>query len=165
MWRYTLLVKRVNWVRLLISILLCESAGILGSLFTVSSIPTWYASLAKPSFSPPNWVFGPVWTTLYALMGVALYLIWMKGLKKRASRQAVTVFAIQLTLNALWSIVFFGGHSILGGLVVIAALWLLIILTIVKFWKISKTAGWLLLPYLAWVSFAAILNASLFKLN
>lgn len=157
--------KRLKIGRLVTSILLCEGAGVVGSVFTVSSIPTWYATLTKPSFSPPNWVFGPVWTTLYALMGVALYLVWMKGLKKKENHRAIAIFVIQLTLNALWSIVFFGGHSILGGLVVIVALWCFIVLTIVSFWKISKNAGLLLLPYLEWVSFAAILNASLFWLN
>ena len=106
-----------------------------------------------------------MWTTLYALMGVALYLVWMKGSKKKENRQALTIFTIQLILNTLWSIVFFGGRSILGGLVVIAALWFFIVLTIVTFWKISKTAGLLLLPYLAWVSFAAMLNIALWKLN
>lgn len=157
--------KRLKIGRLLISILLCEGVGIVGSVFTVSSIPAWYTTLQKPSFSPPNWIFGPVWITLYALMGVALYLVWMKGLKKKENRRSIAIFVIQLTLNALWSIVFFGGRSILGGMIVIAALWLLIVLTIVTFWKISKTAGLLLLPYLAWVSFAAILNASLSWLN
>lgn len=165
LWRYTSFVKRLNWRRLLFSILLCESAGIVGSVFTVSSIPTWYATLEKPSFSPPNWVFGPVWIALYTLMGVALYLVWMKELKKKEYRRTIAIFAIQLTLNALWPIVFFGGHSILGGFVVITALWISIALTIVHFWKISRTAGLLLLPYLAWVSFAMILNVALLGLN
>ena len=110
-----------------------KGAGVIGSFFTIPAIPTWYQTLNKPGFSPPNWVFGPVWTTLYFLMGLALYLIWQK-------KKGWTIFAIQLALNVLWSAVFFGAHSIFGGLVVIVCLWLTILATIASFWKISRPA-------------------------
>jgi len=148
---------------LLAAILICQLAGVIGSIFTLSSIPTWYAGLVKPSFSPPNWVFGPVWITLYTLMGVAAYTIYRS---KHSNRQsALYVFGGQLGLNALWSIVFFGLHSILGGLGIIVLLWLVILVTTILFHGISKTAALLLIPYLAWVSFAAILNYYIWILN
>ena len=144
--------------KLVLSILACLSAGLIGSLFTFSSIPTWYKTLVKPPFSPPNWVFGPVWTMLYVLMGIALSLIW----KKRGAR---TLFLIHLAFNAGWSIVFFGLHSITGGMVVIIILWGLIVALIRAFYRIDRRASYLLIPYLVWVSFASILNFSLLLLN
>jgi benzodiazapine receptor len=143
----------------------CELAGIIGSVFTMPSIPGWYAGLVKPSFNPPNGVFGPVWTTLYALMGLAAWMVYDKRAKSPASRKALAVFVAQLIFNVLWSIAFFGAHQILGAFVVIVALWVLIAGTIRLFWKISKPAGLLLGPYLLWVSFAAVLNAALYVLN
>ena len=156
--------SNLNRSLLLQSIFLCEGAGILGSLFTFPSIKTWYITLLKPSFSPPNWIFGPIWTTLYALMGIALFLI-LTHKKQKRNRHALFVFGIQLLLNILWSLVFFGGHSIAGGLIAIAALWIFIVLSLIEFARISKPAGLLLLPYLFWVSFASILNLSLYLLN
>jgi tryptophan-rich sensory protein len=150
--------KKLNVKRLFLSILLCLSAGIIGSLFTFSAIPTWYATLSKPSFSPPNWIFGPVWTTLYILMGIAMYLVWKK-------KRSLKLFLIHLGFNAGWSIVFFGLHSILGGMVVIIILWSFIFLLIKDFYRINRVAAYLLLPYLAWVSFASFLNFSLLLLN
>ncbi len=152
-------------LRILITIAICEMAGVIGSVFTTPSIPGWYAGLAKPSFNPPNWVFGPVWTALYALMGVAAYLVYEKGWKEGKVRKALAVFAAQLVLNALWSIVFFGAHMILGAAVIIVLLWAMILASIVLFSKISRSAAWLLVPYILWVSFATVLNISLYVLN
>jgi len=152
-------------IGLAVSVVICELAGIIGSLFTAPSIPGWYAGLAKPSFNPPNWIFGPVWTALYAMMGVAVYLVYEKGPKNRVVKRALAVFAAQLLLNALWSIVFFGAHMILAAAVVIVLLWAGILASIVLFRPISKAAAWLLVPYILWVSFATALNVSFFLLN
>lgn len=150
---------------IIVAIVACELAGIIGSVFTTPSIPGWYAGIAKPSFNPPNWVFGPVWTLLYALMGLAAYLVYEKGFKRREVKNALAVFAGQLLLNTLWSIVFFGAHMILGAAVVIVLLWAMILATILLFTKISKTAAYLLVPYILWVTFAAVLNISFYVLN
>ncbi len=152
-------------ITLIVFIVVSELAGILGSIFTMPSIPGWYAGLAKPAFNPPSWLFGPVWTLLYALMGLAAWLIYEKGAKRPDVKKALSVFAAQLILNALWSIVFFGAHMILGAVVVIILLWALILLTIALFRGISKPAAWLLVPYILWVSFASVLNVSLYVLN
>lgn len=154
---------KINWKLLVSSIIICELAGIIGSIFTSSSIPTWYALLSKPSFSPPNWVFAPVWTILYALIGISAYLIYAS--KSRHKNRALFVFGAQLVLNALWSIVFFGSRSISGGLYIIIAMWLLIMATILMFYKIDKRAAYLLVPYLLWVSVASILNYYILILN
>lgn len=146
-------------VRLVLLVLLCEGAGIIGSFFTFQSVSTWYPTLIKPPFNPPAFVFGPVWTTLYLLMGISLYLVW--GKKKTNLKW----FWAQLILNALWSLVFFGLKSPILGLLVILLLEISIILTIKSFSRINKTATYLLYPYLAWVSFATILNLSLVLLN
>lgn len=150
---------------LLFFILISQGAGLLGSLFTVRNIDTWYKGLNKPVFSPPNWIFGPVWTLLYLMMGISAFLIWQNGWKRKEVKSALLVFMIQLVLNALWSIIFFGNRAPLAGFVEILFLWTAILVTIILFWKISKTAGILLLPYIAWVSFAAVLNFSLWRLN
>lgn len=152
-------------VKLLISVAVCQCAGIIGSIFTTPAIPTWYATLQKPAFTPPNWLFAPAWITLYVLMGISASIVWHKGLDNRPIRIALTIFLIQLVLNALWSVVFFGLESPLYGMVVILALWIAILLTILRFFKISTSAGSLMLPYIGWVSFAAILNIYLFILN
>jgi tryptophan-rich sensory protein len=154
-----------NWLRLILSILICESAGLLGSIFTVSAIPTWYATLNKPPFNPPNWLFGPVWTLLYLLMGIALYLVWKKGWKRKDVKIALGVFFIQLLLNASWSIVFFGAQQILAAFIVIILMWIAILASIFLFYRISKAAAYLLIPYILWVSFAGVLNYSLLILN
>ncbi|NBS41738.1 tryptophan-rich sensory protein [bacterium] len=142
-----------------------ELAGVVGSAFTFSAISDWYAFLNKPFFSPPNWLFGPVWTTLYAMMGVAAFLVWRHGWKKPETRHALTAFGVQLALNALWSILFFGARRIDLALIEIVALWIAIVLTIVRFSRVSPKAAALLLPYLAWVSFASALNVALWTLN
>lgn len=151
--------------QLFLSILLCELTGIISSILTVSAIPTWYATLNKPSFSPPNWLFGPVWTLLYALMGISFFLIWSKGWKKKKVQKAGKIFFIQLALNFFWSLLFFGLRSPLLGLLNIIPLWFFIAFTIQQFYPLSKTAAYLLIPYLLWVSFASILNTALFLLN
>ncbi len=138
--------------------------GFLGSYFTLPSIQSWYQTLQKPIIAPPNWIFGPVWTTLYIFMGTASYLVFQNGVKKK-NTYALKIYALQLSLNLLWSIVFFGLQSILGGMVVITLLWIIILLTIKEFAKLNKTAGLLLWPYIAWVSFAGILNLLLLILN
>jgi len=152
-------------VGIVVSIVVCELAGIIGSLFTTPSIPGWYAGLTKPSFNPPGWVFAPVWTALYAMMGLAAWLVYEKGFKKPEVKRALAVFAVQLLLNTLWSIVFFGAHQLFGAVAVIVLLWAMILWTIILFHKISKAAAWLLVPYILWVSFATVLTVSIFTLN
>ncbi|MFC1625546.1 TspO/MBR family protein [Patescibacteria group bacterium] len=147
------------------SIFLCQLAGILGSVFTISSIPTWYAGLIKPSFNPPGWLFGPVWTILYTLMGISLFLIWKKGFNKKRVKDAIVIFAIQLGLNAIWSPIFFGLKNTLLALFVIVVLLFFLLRTIFSFYKINKTASYLLIPYLLWSSFATVLNFSIWFLN
>jgi len=152
-------------LKLAISILICQCAGIVGSFFTTRSIPTWYAFINKPTFTPPNWVFAPAWISLFTLMGIAAFLLWRKGLHTPGVKMALSIFFLQLTLNSLWSIVFFGCRSILGGLVVIVLLWLAILWMIKNFFAISKSAAALLIPYIAWVSFALVLNVAFLTLN
>lgn len=152
-------------LRAVVFILVCELAGVIGSIFTRASIPGWYAGLVKPSFNPPGWVFAPVWTILYALMGIAAWLVYEKSPGRKDIRGALAVFGVQLVLNALWSIVFFGAHQILGAAVLIVVLWVMIVVTIRVFSRISKAAAYLLVPYILWVSFATVLNISLYVLN
>jgi len=152
-------------IKFVLSIALCQVAGLIGSLFTTPSIPTWYASLQKPSFAPPNWLFGPVWITLYTLMGISLYLVWNKGLKNKLVKKGLLIFGIQLALNALWSFLFFGLRSPLYGFIEIIVLWIAIGFTILKFYRISKNATFLLLPYITWVTIAAVLNYYIWILN
>ncbi|RWL20292.1 MAG: tryptophan-rich sensory protein [Mesorhizobium sp.] len=148
---------------ILTAIVPVAAAAIAGNLATIPNVPTWYAHLTKPSFNPPNWVFAPVWTTLYLMMAYAFYRV----LKANADwiSFAVAIFLIQITLNAAWSWVFFLFHSPRGGLVVITLLWFAIVLTILAFWQIDPTASMLLWPYLLWVSFAAALNWEIDRLN
>jgi translocator protein len=148
---------------LAICILICLAAGFIGSIFTTSSIAGWYATIQKPSFNPPNWIFGPVWTTLYILMGVSIYLILQK--KSKYGNTASSLFSIQLALNIFWSIIFFSFHSPFLAFIDIIILWFCILLTIIYFLKISKPASYLLIPYLLWVSFASVLNFYIMVLN
>jgi translocator protein len=148
-------------LRLIICIVGCEAAGFIGSFATTPAIPTWYAGLAKPEFSPPNWIFAPVWTLLYLLMGVALWLVW----EKRGWGAPVVVFLIQLVLNIAWSFIFFGMHLPLWAFAEIVLLWLMILICTVQFWRITPVAGIIMLPYLGWVSFAAVLNYAIHSLN
>lgn len=146
-------------------IIISELAGVIGSLFTTPSIAGWYAGIIKPELNPPAWVFGPVWTTLFVLMGIAAFLVWRKGYGRKDVKIALGLFYGQLILNTLWSIIFFGLHSPGGAFIEIIFLWLAILATIIAFAKISRPAAWLLLPYILWVSFAAYLNYSIWILN
>lgn len=152
-------------LRLVISIVACQVAGMVGSVFTAKSIPTWYAALQKPLFTPPNWLFAPAWITLYLLMAIAAFLVWRKGLADSQVRWALITFLVQLVLNVLWSVVFFGLQSPISGLIVIAGLWIAILFTVIRFFRVSTAAGALLLPYILWVSFATVLNVSIWLLN
>lgn len=155
----------MNISRLAASVGLCFLAAFAGSIITLPSIPAWYAGLNKPFFSPPNWIFGPVWTVLYLLMGIALYLIWNKGLKNKNVRWAAKIFLVQLALNFAWSLMFFGFHSPLMAFLIIIVLWAMIVYAIYLFNKLSSLAALLLLPYILWVSFALILNLFIAILN
>lgn len=152
--------------RILTVVVTCLAIGYFSGMVTRSSIATWYPTLIKPSFNPPNWIFAPVWSMLYVMMGVAAGLVWNRiESEKEVVKKALVVFAIQLALNALWSFLFFGlKNPMLAGLEIII-LWLMIYETYLQFAKINKIAGYLLLPYLAWVSFATVLNASIWWLN
>jgi len=149
----------------ILCILLCLSAGGIGSSFTVPAIPGWYAMLNKPSFTPPDWIFAPAWTLLYILMGLAVAIIWQKGLQSSQVRTAIVIFLLQLILNMLWSVLFFGLHSPLYGLVDILFLWAMILVTIAQFSRISTPAAALLIPYILWVTFATGLNLGILLLN
>ena len=146
-------------------IILCEFAGLIGSLFTVSAIPTWYAALNKPFFSPPNYLFGPVWTILYIMMGLAAFFVYQKGWQKKKVRIALYTFGVQLALNTLWSIIFFGLRSPLGGFIEIIVLWSAIFVTIWRFATIDMKAALLMVPYILWVTFALMLNFAIVLLN
>jgi len=149
----------------IVSLLITLAIAAVASLCTIPQIPTWYSQLNKPSFNPPNQLFGPVWTVLYIMIATAAYLIWKQRNDSPLYATTRTVYFIQLLLNFSWSIIFFGLHQILIALVVIVLLWISIVLTMYYFGKFSKTACWLLLPYLLWVSFATALNFSIYLLN
>ncbi|WP_026712740.1 TspO/MBR family protein [Flavobacterium daejeonense] len=152
--------------KILTVVVTCLAVGYFSGIVTRSAIVDWYPTLIKPSFNPPNWVFAPVWTLLYIMMGVAAGLVWNRiDFEKEIVKKALIVFAVQLALNALWSYLFFGLHNpMLAGLEIIL-LWLMIYETYLQFFKINKISGYLFIPYLAWVSFAAVLNAAIWWLN
>jgi len=152
-------------VKIIISVVVCLAVGFLSGTSTVTSINSWYATLNKPFFNPPNWLFGPVWTILYIMMGVAFALVWHRGFGLTTQKSALLFFVAQFILNALWSIVFFGMQSPIFGLVVIVSLLVLLIFTFKKFKEIDNLSGNLLIPYICWVSFATILNLSIVILN
>jgi len=161
-----------NFFKLVIAVVVSELAGIIGSVFTTPSIAGWYAGIVKPALNPPSWVFGPVWTILYALMGISLFLVWKQHSNilqnvgmLRWWKIGIVVFFIQLFLNAAWSPVFFGAHLVGDALAIIVLLWAAIVLTILIFKKISSPAAWLLVPYILWVSFAMYLNYAIWSLN
>jgi len=154
-----------KYLKLVISIVIPLFAGFIGSQFTTPKIPTWYAGLVKPSFNPPSWLFGPVWTLLFILMGVALYIIWQNTKRKKSRDVAIIAFGVQLVLNILWSILFFGMHSPGYAFIEIFVLWIAILVNIILFFRLNKTAGLLLLPYILWVSFASVLNGAIYFLN
>ncbi len=154
-----------NFFKLIIAVGVSESAGVIGSVFTIPAIPSWYAGLVKPALNPPSWIFGPVWTALYAAMGIAAFLVWKNGWERKEVRMTLAVFGVQLFLNAIWSIIFFGLQNPGWALVDIVLLWFAIVWTIAVFYKISRPAAWLLVPYLLWTSFAVYLNYSIWALN
>lgn len=149
----------------LLFILVCQLAGILGAATTVTGASSWFEALDKPFFNPPSWVFGPVWTVLYTLMGVAAFLVWRQGWARPEVKAALATFGVQLLLNAAWTPVFFGAHQIGLALLIIVLLWGAIALTMRRFFPLSRWAGWLLVPYLLWVTFATALNAAIWALN
>ena len=152
-------------VKLICSVAVCILIGFFGSFATRDSVTTWYTDLSRPSFIPPDWTFGVVWPILYVMMGISAFLIWNMGFDKTEVKVALGIFGLQLILNGLWTPIFFGLHLIGLALVEIIMMWAAILLTIISFWKVSKPAALLLLPYIFWVSFAIVLNASLFILN
>ena len=157
--------KRAEIFPLAASIILCQLAGLLGYLFNRPIISTWYAELNKPGLTPPDWVFAPVWIGLYFLMAVAAFLVWRKGIDRNEVQVALSFFGLQLVLNALWPFFFFELRSPLAGLVEISLLGLAILLTIHKFLQVSRTAGFLLIPYFMWVAFATGLNLTIWWVN
>jgi benzodiazapine receptor len=155
-----------RFTKILIMVVTCVGVGYLSSIVTRDSVDTWYTTINKPSFNPPDWVFAPVWSTLYVMMGVAAGLVWGRiEIQRETVRKGLTFFWIQLGLNALWSYLFFGLHNPLLALIEIVILWLMIYETFVQFNKVYKLSAYLLLPYLAWVTFATVLNASIWWLN
>ena len=157
--------RKVEIAKLVSCIILCQVAGILGSIFTKPAILSWYGPLKKPFFTPPNWVFAPVWVMLYVLMGVAAFLVWRKGFQQKQTWSALVLFGIQLILNVLWSVMFFGLRSPIAGLIEISILALVVLLTIQSFLQVTRVAGLLLVPYFLWVAFASGLNLSIWVLN
>jgi benzodiazapine receptor len=153
-----------NSIKLFTAVILTVGLGAVGGLVTAPEIPLWYAGLNKPSFNPPNWLFGPVWTTLYLLMGVSCYLVWRQPVSVERNK-ALYLFILQFVLNFCWSFIFFGMHETGWALTEMIILWLTILATIFSFAKFSKTAAWLLVPYIAWVSFAMLLNGAIWRLN
>ncbi len=152
----------MRYGRLAVSLLIPQAVGWIGALYTVQAVTTWYPLLTKPPLTPPSWIFGPVWTALYLLMGISLYRVWRKGWRRTGARE---LFVVQLGLNAIWSPVFFGMRQPGWALLVIALLVPAVALTIVAFARIDRVAAWLLVPYLAWISFATYLNAAIWVLN
>ena len=155
-----------KYTKITIFVATCLGIGYISGIATQSGVNTWFITVQKPSFNPPNWVFAPVWSFLYILMGIAAGLVWSRiDYDSEAVRKALLFFAVQLALNALWSVLFFGLHNPLLAMVEIILLWLIIYETYIKFAKIDKIAGYLFIPYLLWVSFATVLNASIWWLN
>jgi len=154
-----------NIAKLIVSLVVCQLAGVVGSLFISPSIYTWYVYLERPSFTPPNWFFSPVWIILFVFMGISLYLLWKDSLQERSVRVALVWFGGQLGLNIVWSIIFFGLKAPFLAFIEILLLWVAILITLVKALKVSKTASFLLIPYFSWASFAAVLNFYIWALN
>jgi tryptophan-rich sensory protein len=151
--------------KLICSVVLCLLTGLLGSVLTADSVSTWYAELSRPSFTPPDWAFGVVWPILYVMMGISAFLIWNAGIAKKQVKTALAIFAVHLLLNALWTPIFFGLHMLLLALIEIILLWIALLITVVYFWRISKPAAILLVPYILWLTFAVTLNAAFYLLN
>lgn len=156
--------ERIRWIGLVVFLVVCLGAGGLGAVATTPEIEGWYKTIEKPAWNPPDWIFGPVWTTLYILMAIAAWFVWRPAGFKAAAIP-LSLFALQLLLNIAWSWIFFGMHQPGWAFAEIMVLWLAIVATIVTFFRCSCVAGWLLVPYLAWVSFAAVLNFTIWRLN
>ena len=154
-----------NAIKLIVAVVAPLAVGGLSGMATARGVETWYPTLAKPAFNPPAWVFGPTWTVLYIMMGVAAFLVWRQGVGTPGVKQALIVFAVHLALNGLWSILFFGMQAPGWAFAEIIVLWLAVLASAWLFWRVAPAAGWLMLPYLAWVSFAAVLNGSIWVLN
>lgn len=154
-----------NVLKLIIAVAIPLIVGGISGFFTVTGVESWYQTVNKPSWNPPNWIFGPVWTTLYLLMGIALFLVWKSDSSDMLKKTAIILFAVQLLLNFFWSFIFFDQHQIGWALAEIIIMWFFILLTIFAFGNVSKLAAWLLVPYITWVSFATILNYTIWKLN
>jgi len=155
-----------KFTKILVMVVTCIGIGYLSGEVTREGVDTWYRAINKPSFNPPDWIFAPVWSTLYVFMGIAAGLVWDRiEMQKETVKKGLTFFAIQLALNALWSYLFFGLHNPLLALIEIVVLWLMIYETFVQFNKVNKIAAYLLIPYLLWVTFAFVLNASIWWLN
>lgn len=154
-----------NTVKLIISIAIPVLIGGLSGFFTASGVDSWYQTIQKPSWNPPGWIFAPVWTTLYVMIGISLFLVWKADVTKELKQKAIILFCIQLVLNFFWSLIFFSLQQPGWALVEIIVMWIFILLTILAFAPINKIAAWLLVPYISWVSFATILNYTLWKLN
>jgi len=154
-----------KYVKIIISVIICLLAGGLGAVATQTSVHTWYTTIEKPFFNPPNWVFAPVWTTLFVLMGIAAALVWHKGFHHKWVKTALYHFGFQLILNVAWSMLFFGLQQIFLALLVVFGLFILLLFTFKWFKVVHKTAAYLLLPYIAWVGFAFVLNFSIWFLN
>lgn len=147
------------------AVLLCEAVGLAAAWVTQTSVTTWYPTLTKPVFTPPNWLFAPVWTILYGMMGMAAFLVWRQRTSAMYRRGALVLFGVQLVLNGGWSFAFFGARSPTLGLIIIAALWGTLARTTDRFFRVRKAAGWLLVPYLLWVTYAFALNFGIWMLN
>jgi tryptophan-rich sensory protein len=145
-------------------IALCLLVSAIGGAVTYTSVNSWYQDLIKPPFTPPDWLFSPVWITLYLLMGVSAWLIWSQT-DHKSKKLPLSIFGVQLGLNLAWSFIFFGARSVGWALIEISFLWVAIVINIYLFWRINNLAGWLLIPYILWVTFAAILNSSIYELN
>jgi len=154
-----------NTVKLVIALALPLLVGFTSGMFTMEGVKTWYLTINRPTWNPPNWVFAPVWTTLYILMGIALFLVWKSDSSAELKKIAIALFIVQLFLNFCWSLIFFKWQQPGWAVVELAALWITILLTIFAFAQVNKTAAWLLVPYISWVSFAGILNYTIWRLN
>jgi len=152
--------------KIIVMIVTCVVIGAIAGLLTQEGVDTWYKTIEKPSFNPPNWIFAPVWSTLYVMMGIAAGLVWHEmDRQKETVKKGLTYFAIQLGLNAFWSFIFFGLHNPFLALIEIVLLWLMIYETFIQFNKVNKIAGYLFIPYMLWVTFATLLTASIWWLN
>ena len=154
-----------NSAKLIVSIIIPVAIGATAGFFTATGVDSWYQTINKPSWNPPSWIFAPVWTILYIMMGIALFLVWKSNNNEALKKRAMILFFVQLVLNFFWSFIFFDQQQPGWALVEIIAMGVAILLTIFAFAKVNKIAAWLLVPYISWVSFASILNYTIWQLN